>query len=225
VVRRRPRTQNIEMLHNASYAYRVRCLQDGYLKDVQVCLNAFAAFHGISKNWVQNIRETLVFQGKSPVDRRGKHRNRKHVISEETITKACEFIASLKGRKSHYSLKKSKKLYLPEELNITKLFNMYTAKNPDNPVSYDKFRDIFNTKFNIGFGYPRKDTCSLCDTFKAEIDILEQKSEKLAQGEEKTKVIHDLKNKMTEKEVHLRKSEFYSLKKKYRKVASKEESE
>lgn len=88
-----------------------------------------------------NIRETLVFQGKAPVDRRGKHRNRKHAISEETITKVCEFIASLKGRKSHYSLKKSKKLYLPEELNITKLFNMYTAKNPDNPVSYAKFRD------------------------------------------------------------------------------------
>ena len=30
-------------------------------------------------------------------------------------------------------------------------------------VSDRKYRDIFNTKFNLGFGSPRSDTCAVCD--------------------------------------------------------------
>jgi hypothetical protein len=43
-------------------------------------------------------------------------------------TKVRQHIQSLKGRKSHYSLKKSEKLYLPDELNVKKLHQMYIEK-------------------------------------------------------------------------------------------------
>lgn len=35
----------------------------------------------------------------------------------------------------------------------------------NNQPSYESYRHIFNTQFNISFGYPRMDTCSTCDTY------------------------------------------------------------
>ena len=34
---------------------------------------------------------------------------------------------------------------------------------------------IFNTEFNISFGYPRSDTCSTCDKFIAKTDDIDAK--------------------------------------------------
>ena len=41
---------------------------------------------------------------------------------------------------------------------------MYIEKYPKAKVLSDFFRRIFHNSFNIGFGYPRKDTCSQCDS-------------------------------------------------------------
>lgn len=70
---------------------------------------------------------------------------------------------SFKGRESHYGLEKSRRLYLPEELNITKLYHMFKEKFPNVKLSYESYRTIFNTEYNISFGYPRTDTCPTCD--------------------------------------------------------------
>ena len=53
-------------------------------------------------------------------DGRGKHSNRPHKFSNETKLCVDEFLQSLKGRKSHYSLKDTDKIYLSEELNMSK---------------------------------------------------------------------------------------------------------
>ena len=74
-----------------------------------------------------------------------------------------EHIRSFKGRKSHYGLKKTEKLYLPEDLNVKKMHNMYCQKFLDCKVSYETYRKIFVNNFNISFGFPRSDTCSICD--------------------------------------------------------------
>ncbi|CAH1105677.1 unnamed protein product [Psylliodes chrysocephalus] len=47
------------------------------------------------------------------------------------------------------------------------MFNMFWQQNPEKKVSYETYRTIFVTKFNISFGYPRTDTCSSCDEHKA----------------------------------------------------------
>lgn len=36
---------------------------------------------------------------------------------------------------------------------------MFENKKPEYKISYESFRNIFETKFNISFGYPRKQTC------------------------------------------------------------------
>lgn len=46
-------------------------------------------------------------------------------------------------------------MYFPQELNIKILHQMYTQKYPEHPVPYEFNRNIFQTKFNIDFGYSR----------------------------------------------------------------------
>ena len=112
--------------------------------------------------------------GFPPVDKRGKHHYRPRKLTEEDKEHVIEHIKSFKGRKSHNGLHDSTRLYLPEELNISKMYQSYCERYPNAKCSFEKYRKIFNTKFNIGFGCPRKDTCSTCDRFLAEIGHLEK---------------------------------------------------
>lgn len=177
VKQRRNRNAQEEANFNiSSYCYRVRAHVDGNLQDITVCYKAFLSLHGIGNNRVQTIKKHLTSFGEIKPDGRGKHANRSNALSVETKAKVISFIQSLKGRKSHYSLKDTSKFYLPEELNKSKLHRMYNETNKDNTVGFTTFRDIFDNNFNISFGYPRKDTCSTCDVLKAEISVLEKKS-------------------------------------------------
>ncbi|CAH1110827.1 unnamed protein product [Psylliodes chrysocephalus] len=108
VKQRRPR--NADSRHTAaSFSYRVRGIKDNVSCDVQVCLKAFMSLHGITEDKVRHIRGGLLATGTSPNDRRGKHSNTPHKLSHETMEKVISFLKSLKGRKSHYSLKDTKK--------------------------------------------------------------------------------------------------------------------
>ena len=60
-------------------------------------------------------------------------------------------------------------MYLLPELNVVKLWrNWKLHRNQDNMdiSSLSKFKKIFYTKFNAGFGNPRTDVCSFCETQK-----------------------------------------------------------
>ena len=61
---------------------------------------------------------------------------------------------------------------------------MYVTKGYPK-VSYEYYRAIFTDNFNIGFGYPRSDTCSTCDEDKSEIKIEEKKLTEHAVGSER----------------------------------------
>ncbi|CAH1111858.1 unnamed protein product [Psylliodes chrysocephalus] len=56
--------------------------------------------------------------GEPPIDTRGKHTNRPHKMSQQTRKLLLQFFGSLKGRKAHYSLKDSNRVYLPEDMNV-----------------------------------------------------------------------------------------------------------
>lgn len=102
---------------------------------------------------------------------------------------------------------------------------MFKNKNPEYKISYESFRKTFETKFNIAFGYPRKDTCSVCDTLKAEIAILTEKLKNTTPTSAlsaHTDIEKELNKKNLEKNVHLRKAEtFYKVKRSYRKKSMK----
>ena len=49
------------------------------------------------------------------------------------------------------------------------MYCMFKENYPLEKCSYESYCKIFNSKFNISFGYPRKDTCSFCDLAKKKI--------------------------------------------------------
>ncbi|KAJ8886260.1 hypothetical protein PR048_012469 [Dryococelus australis] len=107
-----------------------------------------------------NLTEAEKALGAAPKDKCGKYN---HVHSEKSphIEKAVkEHIASFKGNPSHYSRGASKKLYLPPELNVNKMHQMYKDKN---------LIHVTNA----------------CDKFQAEIHILEERIKSALSEEEK----------------------------------------
>ena len=136
--RRRPRKNEAESnLRDHSYSYKVRVIRGDVVVEVPVCHKAFISIHGITNKTVCTLKNSLSSTGRSPQDQRGKHKSHKQTISPETKSKVFDHIKSLKGRRSHYSLHGSKKIYLPAELSVKQLHSMYMKINPSNPVSYE----------------------------------------------------------------------------------------
>lgn len=100
----------------------------------------------------------------------------------------------LKCVESHYCRSKSQRVYLPAELNISKLFKMYNKDVPNNlKVKAAFFISVFNNHFKIGFGSPRTDMCSICLELDEQIKSSKDNIEK--QTIMTTKRVHTLKAK------------------------------
>ena len=73
-------------------------------------------------------------------------------------------------------------------------------------------KEPFSNEFNISFGYPRKDTCSICDEFTAKIKNLQSQKANLSNAME-IKRIDDIKQFQTDHMVHKIKADlFYKMK-------------
>ncbi|GFO24139.1 vitamin B12-dependent ribonucleotide reductase [Plakobranchus ocellatus] len=107
--------------------------------------------------------------GEPPVDGRGKHTSRLSKMFDELKQRIRDHISSFRGRQSLYSQERTRRLHLPADLNIHKMFLVIKEKHSDDSLPYESYRTIFKTEFNISFGYPRSDTC---DQFKAKIEVL-----------------------------------------------------
>lgn len=201
---------------------KLEFLKDNNVVEIPVCYKAFISLHGITARRIQFVQSSLKLNGRIKKDGRGKHSNRPIKISKETSTKVHSHIKSLRCRTAHYSLHDSKRLYLPEELNIKKLHTMYSQLNPNNPISYETYRQIFNTNYNISFGYPRTDTCSCCDEFKASLHSLELELAAVSDETQKKAILDKIKNMKIQNELHKRKAQtFYTKKREARKKCQK----
>lgn len=176
---------------------------------------------GVTNRRLQTIKYALANTGKPPIDNRGTHKNRPHKTSVETEKAVMEFFSSLKGRKAHYSLHDTKKVYLPENLNVKKLLALFMEKYPNIKISYEKFRETFVGHFNISFGYPRTDTCATCDEQKAKESVI-QKSLENSSGDDRAKLENDLNDLQNQMKLHKLKAEwFYRRKRNARKESRK----
>lgn len=101
---------------------------------------------------------------------RGSFPTRKTSISDFNSVK--RFIRRLPAYHSHYGATKSGKKFLNPNLTIIRLYREYKIVckfKKKKPVSQWKFREIFNTKFNLGFKPKKTDTCRRCDKWNAVI--------------------------------------------------------
>ena len=118
--------------------------------------------------------------GLSGTDQRGKHANRPNKVSASSTNIIKEHINSFPRMESHYCRKNTKKEYLSQDLNLTKMYNLYVKDCVKNGIWYEKigvYREIFNTCFNIGFHKPLKDQCDLCTQYEnlSEVERLKMK--------------------------------------------------
>lgn len=81
---------------------------------------------------------------------------------------------------------------------------MFQEMFPSVKASYETYRMVCNTKFNISFGFPHSDSCSTCDKFRAEVNRLKR------EGNLENEIKLEIEN-----ELHKRKAQrFYAEKKK-----------
>lgn len=214
IIRRRPRKpENEAKFHEATYKYRVRAKIDEALQDVQVCRKAFMSLHGIGKKKIEYLVKSLKLDGTIQTDKRGKHHNRPHKLSDECVNNIRNHIKSFPSRNSHYGLKDSKKVYLSEDLNLKKMFSMFLEKCPDKRVSYESYRTIFTKEFNISFGYPRTDTCSTCDENTVKLKALQTEQNKTKNSAELSNIMKKIRKLESEIKLHkLKAATFYNRK-------------
>lgn len=215
VQQRRPRTdENDALLRECAVTYKVRYIHNQVSVEENVCRQEFIALHGITKNKIEYLIRSIRETGTAPKDKRGSHTNRPKKLPVHTTQNIKDHIASFKGRASHYSTTDTTKTYLPEDLNLKKMFSMFRNKYPDCSVSYESYRTIFTKHFNISFGYPRTDTCSICDSFLAKLRCMEKDIEKQT----------EVSRLRTENDLHKKRAEEFYTRKRRSKAVSRQDT-
>ncbi|CAG9837597.1 unnamed protein product [Diabrotica balteata] len=131
---------------------------------IQVCQGFFLATFNISETFVKNILKNRSDCHVVQTSRRGRHPP--GVARPED---AKEFIRShirsFPTVPSHYCRKSSTYEYLPQDLNVQKMYDMYVYKCNGEKIMPEKlwlYRQIFHNNFHLKFQVPRKDMCDTC---------------------------------------------------------------
>ena len=141
-------------------------------KTIRVCKKAFMRLHAISQSKVDHI----VGQAKQGIptarpSKRGMHSNRPNRLPESRRELVREHIRLFPSEMSHYSRHENpNRRYLPATLSVNKMYVEYVAwaeEKGELPVTSSMYRSIFTSDFNLGFGCPRTDTCSKCETLQS----------------------------------------------------------
>nr|XP_022905846.1 uncharacterized protein LOC111417713 [Onthophagus taurus] len=157
-------------MRSASFQYN---LKPNNNLSVVVCKKYFLGTFNVSEGRVSRaLRKTL--DGQTPGDDlRGLKGCPKRKISEDDKTYVMQHIQSFPSYESHYTRKHNpNKKYLCQSLSLRKMYALYAEKcyeNQRQPVKEHFYRYIFNTKFNLHFYSPKKDTCKRCDIYKIKI--------------------------------------------------------
>ena len=177
VPRQRRRRRSTGKPRANTYRYFVRNVKG---ERIQVCKETFCQLHAIGKRRVEGISTKLVSGVLFSGDNRGLHGSRPHATRDEVKAQVREHIESFPARESHYSRQDNlKRRYLPESLSISRMYRLFLEQYEPEVNEEDGkkpcvkewlYRKVFNEEYNIGFGYPRSDTCETCDMLKVASD-------------------------------------------------------
>lgn len=138
-------------------------LRTGRTEIVPVCRDLFKNTLIVSRDRLQLLCNKFFESRDAPKDQRGgdtksiKYRDKKKAVKD--------FIESLQVLESHYCRgKNTTRQYLSSDSSIKSLWEQYqSSHNDDNlKVKYYYFRTVFDDNYNIGFGSPATDVCSIC---------------------------------------------------------------
>lgn len=160
-------------LKNKNYVNKYY-LYDSFGRQQQVCLGFLLTCLQINTERIRSALNSVV-TNEIAKDFRGGLSHKKTEDCDASYVK--QFIDQFPRYESHYKVARSNIKYLSPFWNIKRLYREYCIKynfeyknKPDKkPVSEWKFRNIFNTQFNLSFARLKVDTCGTCDKFNAEI--------------------------------------------------------
>ena len=166
-------------------------------QSVAMCKAMFLSLLGISSGRVNNVlKNARLHTGVVRADQRGTHKSHRCIPNSSTQLVEAH-IRSFPVNESHYTRSHSNnRRFLSSELSVSKMYRLYLEQMCDKkctPVKEWYYKHIFNTRFNLSFHSPKKDTCKRCDVFKVQFDAENDKSKKLQL--------------QAEHELHLRKAE------------------
>ena len=158
---------------------------------IVVCRKFFLATLAISGTAVNTALKKKEAGGIIETDKRG-HHPPPNKVKQNIRESVIEHISKFPTYESHYSRERTQRKYLGSHLSIEQMFRLYEQECKDKNIPSSDiaknwlYRQIFNTKFNLGFHQPCLDTCNNCDMYK--IQLKESKSEeeqnKIKQGQE-----------------------------------------
>lgn len=169
----------------------------------QVCMSFLVNCIQINRTKMFTTIQSMT-SNETAKDHRGNFPKKK--INENDVAYVKDFINSFPTYESHYSNKSTRsiKKYLSPFLTMTKMYREYCLKcnfKRKKPILEWKFREIFNTKFNLSFARLKVDTCRKCDMFEASMKSqLENSSQRM--NLEQTKNEHLQLVEKTKKEFH-----------------------
>lgn len=139
--------------------------------NIQVCKVFFLNTLKVSEQVVYTAIEKIK-KDESLTDLRGTHSTRPQKMSELTKKSIIAHIKLFPSVESHYIRKRSKRQYLSQHLNISKMYRLYTDwfphqdYIPGQKASKRQYETIFNTMFNYSFFKPKKDLCGTCSLYE-----------------------------------------------------------
>lgn len=171
--------EGMDRRRNVSTEFTLPKHRGGTITNVRVCRAAFLSILQEKRDRLNRLCQKYLETGVAPNETRGgdrrtvKYQPKRHSIKE--------FVKTFRPIQSHYTRGKNlKRQYLPSELNIKKMWSMYTEKhqNDDLSVDYEYFRNVFTRSFNISFDSPYLDKCSTCCCLENKILLEKDKKKK-----------------------------------------------
>lgn len=95
-------------------------------------------------------------------DLRGKHMTNRKRMDPNVIQEIREHITSFPSVESHYCRKSSSRKFLPADLDVTNMYDLFGKQDLVKPSLY---RIIFR-EYNLSFHKPKKDLCSTCTKYR-----------------------------------------------------------
>lgn len=160
VQRRRPRKGEDSRENSSTFQYHVLVGSERR----QVCLKSFLALHSVTVKRVKRLR-SLKLEGKSPVDKRGKHVKKAHLPETKQLLR--EHIESFPQKQTQYASKIYN--FLDARLNKKLMCTLYNEKNQNNKVTQSYFANFFDDNYNLHFGVPQSDCCCTCEELKVKL--------------------------------------------------------
>lgn len=162
--------------------------------DNQVCKSFFLKTLNITDSVVVRCKKKARVNENVGEDLRGKCQVNRKRVDPNVIECIKKHIQSFPMVESHNCRKDTQKMYLQSDLNLAKMYDLFSELNPESTVKISTYRRVFK-EYNLSFHKPKKDQCSTCTKYTvATVEEREKIQAKYDQHLANKKASRDAKN-------------------------------